>query len=109
MLPAESLRLSAAEFVEWAGGKVAGPVPTDTRITLDCWRKGESMADALMRIGQELTDGAKRVVFFSERDQAVCVYAIETAPTLFRMGDELTVPDVLPGFAVPVRKFFERD
>jgi hypothetical protein len=22
-------------------------------------------------------------------------------------GDELTLPDVLPGFAVPVRRFFE--
>ena len=28
-------------------------------------------------------------------------------PQRFSNGDELTLPDVLPGFSVPVKKFFE--
>ncbi len=34
------------------------------------------------------------------------VYRGDTLQEIFRADDELTLPDVLPGFSVPVRRFF---
>ena len=40
--------------------------------------------------------------------EAVTIYReTEDIPQRFSNGDELTLPDLLPGFTVPVRKFFE--
>lgn len=36
----------------------------------------------------------------------IAVYRPDDAPQLFRCGDDFTLPDVLPGFAVPVSRLF---
>lgn len=107
MTPLEPIRMSAAEFVAWAGGNVSGPIPTDVRITVDRRNPGESFDEILKRLGLELRAGATKVVLLSEQDQAACVYSADALPRLHRVGDDLTLPDVLPGFTAPVRKFFE--
>ena len=47
------------------------------------------------------------VLFLSERHRSTAVFRNDTAPTQFETGDTLTIPDVLPGFSVPVARFFE--
>jgi hypothetical protein len=47
-------------------------------------------------------------VVLDPRIEAATVYCgNDELPQRFHNGDELTLPDVLPGFAVPVRRFFE--
>jgi len=35
------------------------------------------------------------------------VFRENEPPQRFSIGDELTISDILPGFAVPVKRFFE--
>ena len=107
MTPLEPLRMSAAEFVAWAGGNVSASIPNDVRITVDRRHPGESFGVVLKRLALELRAGATKVVLLSEDDQAACVYADDALPRLYRWGEDLTIPDVLPGFSTPVRKLFE--
>jgi Uma2 family endonuclease len=39
--------------------------------------------------------------------QAVAVYRNDAEEEHFGVEQELVIPDILPGFSVPVRKFFE--
>lgn|SRR5262249_22770205 len=104
MATPEPLRMFAAEFVSWAGGTVSGPIPTNVRITVDRKHPGELFGEVLQRLGRELRAGATKVVLLSKDDQAVCIYADDALPRLFRSGDDLTIPDILPGFSTPVNK-----
>src|SRR5262245_42687573 len=107
MTPLEPRRMSAAEFVSWAGGNVSGPIPANVQIRVDRRQPGESFGEVIKRVDQELRAGATKVVLISKDDQATCVYSDDVLPTLFRFGGDLTIPDVLPGFSTPVRKLFE--
>jgi hypothetical protein len=39
--------------------------------------------------------------------ESAAVFRADEYPMRFHHGDEVTIPDVLPGFAVPVKRFFE--
>jgi Uma2 family endonuclease len=54
-----------------------------------------------------LESGAKAVVALDPESKAVGVYRLDLLPHRFLHGDTVTLPDVLPGFAVPVAKLFE--
>jgi Uma2 family endonuclease len=55
-----------------------------------------------------LEAGVKCVVVFDPPTESAAVYRADELPQRFHNGDTLTLPeDVLPGFAVPVAKFFE--
>src|SRR5262245_56077698 len=107
MTTPEPLRMFAAEFVSWAGGTFSGLIPTNVRITVDRRQSRESFGEVLKRVGLELRAGVTKVVLLSKVDQAACVYADDSLPRLFRAGHDLTMHDILPGFTVPVGKFFE--
>jgi len=58
-------------------------------------------------IGEYLRAGAAVVVILDPDTATASVYRPDVFQQIFDNGDELVIPDVLPGFAVPVRKFFE--
>ena len=47
------------------------------------------------------------VVVIDPPTETVGVFQATQLPFRSHFGDEFTLPDVLPGFAVPVRRFFE--
>ena len=108
MAPPEPMRMSAVEFVAWAGGNVSGLIRPDVCVAVDRRYPGETFSPILKRVGWELRQGATRVVLLSEVDQAACVYSDDALPKLHAVGTELTIPDILPGFSVPVRSLFEK-
>jgi len=56
----------------------------------------------------EYLDAGVRVVLILDPNlQSAAVFRAEEFPQRFHNGDELTLPDVLPGFAAVVKKFFE--
>jgi Uma2 family endonuclease len=65
-------------------------------------------SDVLMKVGQYLGSGVTVVVVLDPNLEMAAVYRESDGfPQRFSNGDELTLPDVLPGFSVPVKKFFE--
>ncbi|MCU0705240.1 MAG: Uma2 family endonuclease [Fimbriiglobus sp.] len=51
--------------------------------------------------------GVTAVMVVVPEDETATVYRLNEFHQTFHNGDELTLPDVLPGFAVPVKRFFE--
>lgn len=68
--------------------------PSDRRIALTA--KAAEYIDA----------GVAVVVVLDPELEAATVFRADDFPQTRHNGDELTLPDVLPGFAVPVREFF---
>lgn len=61
-----------------------------------------------IKVGEYRLLGVPVVVVLEPDLEFAAVYRPdEEYPQRVHNGDELTLPDVLPGFAVPVRKFFE--
>ena len=63
--------------------------------------------DIFAKVGEYLQAGVRAVVVFDPTTATASVYRPDELQQIFDNGDELTLPDVLPGFAVPVKKSFE--
>ena len=65
-------------------------------------------SDILRRVSEYLNAGVTVVVVLDPALECATVYRqTDDFPQRMHNGDELTLPDVLPGFAVPVRRFVE--
>jgi Uma2 family endonuclease len=59
------------------------------------------------KVGEYLKAGVKVVVILDPKSETASVYRPGVVQDVLRRGDTLTVPEVLPGFSVPVAKLFE--
>ena len=59
------------------------------------------------KVSEYLEAGVRVVVVLDEASTSASVYRADELQHTFHNGDELTVPEVLPGFAVAVRRLFE--
>jgi Uma2 family endonuclease len=62
--------------------------------------------DAFEAMAKHLQAGAQAVVVLDPRHGTACVYRDDEPPKVLHESDTLTLPDVLPGFSVPVAQFF---
>lgn len=60
-----------------------------------------------IKIGEYLNAGVRVVIVLDPETESASVHRQDELHQLIHNGDELTLPDVLPGFAVPVNRFFE--
>jgi hypothetical protein len=58
------------------------------------------------KVGEYLGIGVPAVLVLAPQTRTAHLYHRETGPQILREADTLTLPDVLPGFAVPVARFF---
>jgi Uma2 family endonuclease len=63
--------------------------------------------DVFAKVVEYLKAGVRVVILLDSGTQTASVYRPEDLQQIFHNGDELVVPEVLPGFAVPVRRLFE--
>jgi Uma2 family endonuclease len=68
---------------------------------------GERWTRVLVKVAEFLNAGVEAVCVVDTANGTVCVYRDDRSPEPFAADAELTLPDVLPGFRVPVRQFFE--
>jgi Uma2 family endonuclease len=59
------------------------------------------------KVGDYLEAGVRVVIILDDASGSASVYRAEEFQQIFHNGDELTVPDVLPGFAVAVHRLFD--
>ncbi|HKB05777.1 MAG TPA: Uma2 family endonuclease [Gemmataceae bacterium] len=80
---------------------VAPDLVIEVRSPSDGWN------DVFIKVGEYLSVGVRAVVVLDMTTLSASVYRKDEFQQIFDNGDDLTIPDVLPGFTAPVRKFFE--
>ena len=89
----------------------AGEPPEDLAIPPDLMVEVRSPSDrwtaVYAKVGEYLESGVTAVVILDPATRTASVYRANELQQIFDNGDDLVIPDVLPGFAVPVRRFFE--
>ena len=94
-------------FVREHGGAVCAMPDPVVSIAIEVWTIAEPWLIAFGRMVTHLKQGVTIVLFLSERHRSIDVFRDNTAPRRFEHDAALQVPDLLPGFAVPVARFFE--
>lgn len=67
----------------------------------------DSIKEMSAKAYEYLDAGVRCVVVLDPPTESAAVFRPDELPHRFHNGDTLTLPDVLPGFAVPVSQFFE--
>ena len=91
----------------------AGPFPHDEYaptapdLIFEVVSASDRWSQVLAKMTEYLTAGVTAVCVVNPRDQTAVVYRDNQNPEPVAADAELTLPDVLPGFRVPLREFFE--
>jgi Uma2 family endonuclease len=80
-------------------------VPRD--LVIEVRSPSDLWTDALGKMHDYLRIGAPIVVILDPKTESASVFRPETRQEIFEKDPTLTIPDVLPGFEVPVARFFE--
>lgn len=89
-----------------------GPVPDGVldvipELVVEVVSPSDLWTELLGNAEEYLTAGVKVVVILDPKTETASVYRPGVNQNVFRRADTLSVPDVLPGFSVPVAKLFE--
>lgn len=89
----------------------AGETPDDLTVAPDLVIEVRSPSDKwsgiFAKVGEYLNAGVTVVVVIDPHTESLSVYRQDELQQIFHNGDEFTLPDVLPGFSAPARRFFE--
>jgi Uma2 family endonuclease len=85
-----------------------GPLVPPLELVIEVRSPSNSIADLTEKAADYIRAGVRVVVVLDPQTESAAVFRADELPQRFHNGDELALPDVLPGFAVPVRKFFGR-
>ena len=84
-----------------------GLLPILPDLIVEVRSKSDRWNAVFAKVIEYLDAGVRVVIVLDEPSCSASVYRAEEIQQIFHNGDDLVVPDVLPGFAVPVRRFFE--
>ena len=73
----------------------------EVRSPSDRWPK------VLAKVAEYLEAGVRIVILLDDESRTAILYFSDRASVTLEIDDELSVPEILPGFAVAVRRFFE--
>lgn len=80
---------------------IAPDLIVEVRSPSDGWN------DIFIKVGEYLSAGVRAVVVLDMTTATASIYRKDEFQQIFDNGDDRVIPDVLPGFSAPVRKFFE--
>jgi Uma2 family endonuclease len=111
----DPLQVRGADVVYWSKAKAPAGVPREGMITaapdlcVEVVSPTNTWSEVFTKVGEYLGIGVPAVVVLDPDTNTASVYRNQPghAQQIFNKGDTLTIPDVLPGFAVPVARFFE--
>jgi Uma2 family endonuclease len=63
--------------------------------------------EMILKVLDYLSAGVKVVIVLNPPTKSIAVYRPDNEGDIFRNEQALVIPDLLPGFAVPVQRFFE--
>lgn len=88
------------------GGMPPGLFPTPPDLVVEVRSLSDRWNDVFLKVGEYLGAGVRVVVVLDPTTASASVYRADELQQIFHNGDELSLPDVLPGFAVPVSRLF---
>ena len=84
-----------------------GPLTPPLELVIEVRSPSDSIAEMTDKATEYTRAGIQVVVVLDPPTESAGVFHANELPQRFHNGDELTLPDVLPGFSVPVGRFFE--
>lgn len=89
-----------------------GPMPKDygtepPELVVEVRSPSERWAKVLEKVAEYLEAGVLAVVVLDDDSRTALLALADEAPRRLGPDEELTLPGILPDFAVPVRRFFE--
>jgi Uma2 family endonuclease len=98
-------------FVSYAklplGDVPDGPLEVIPELVFEVRSPSDSWTDAIEKMLDYLKAGVQVVVILDPKTTSATLFRSDVRQEMFEADDTLAVPDLLPGFAVPVRQFFE--
>ncbi|MFO0807702.1 MAG: Uma2 family endonuclease [Gemmataceae bacterium] len=88
------------------GGIPEGVLPAVPDLVVKVRSPSDRWKDVLVKVTEYLDAGVRVDVVLDPKTESATVYRPDELQQIVHNGDELTLPDVLPGFAVPVSRLF---
>ena len=115
LIRANPLQVRGADVVFWGKAKAPNGVPATGMITappdlcVEVVSPTNTWSEVFTKVGEYLGIGVPAVLVLAPDTLTASVYRNDPTQIqqIFTHADTLTIPDVLPGFAVPVARFFE--
>lgn len=83
-------------------------LPVSPELVIEVRSPSDTNPEVLNKVSEYLAAGVTAVVVLNPKVQTATVHrAADEFPLTLHSEDELTLPDILPGFGVPVKRFFE--
>jgi Uma2 family endonuclease len=83
-----------------------GLLPQSPDLVVEVRSPNDRWGDLFAKVGEYLNAGVRVVVVLDVVSATASVYRPEELQQIFHNSDELTLPEVLPGFSVPVSRLF---
>jgi Uma2 family endonuclease len=89
-----------------------GPLPRNVgpevpELVFEVRSPSDRWANILVKVGEYLEVGVAAVVVLDEESETALLQLADAMPRRLGPDDELALPEILPGFAVAVKAFFE--
>jgi Uma2 family endonuclease len=108
--PTDTVRGADVAFVSFAklpeGDIPEGPLPVPPELVVEVRSPSDRISQLSAKAAEYLDAGVAVVIVIDPQTESLAVYREDELPVRMHNGDELTLPDVLPGFAVKVSEFF---
>ena len=89
-------------------GKVPdGLLPVAPDLVVEVRAPSERWGELFAKVGEYLQAGVRVVIVLDAPTATASVYRSDELQQIFHNGDALVVPDLFPGFSVPVQRLFE--
>lgn len=106
----ESVRGPDVAFVSYerlpAGEVPKGPIPVPPNLVVEVRSPSDRISQLSAKASEYLEAGVTVVVVIDPDTESAAVYREDEFPIRMHNGDELTLPDVLPGFSMRVADLF---
>jgi Uma2 family endonuclease len=89
-----------------------GPLPADygeqpPELVVEVRSPSDRWPKILIKVAEYLNAGVLAVVVLDDDSRTALLCMADQAPRRLGPEEELSIPEILPGFSVPVRRFFE--
>jgi Uma2 family endonuclease len=84
-----------------------GPVVPPIELVVEVKSPSDTILEMTNKATEYLAAGVKVVMVLDPETESAAVYRADEFPHRFHNGDSVVLPDILPGFSVPVAKFFQ--
>ena len=89
------------------GQRLEGVTDVIPELVIEVRSPSNTWAVLLAKVALYLEAGVTAVIVVVPEDETATVYRLNEFHQTFHNGDVVELPDVLPGFAVPLKRFFE--